>query len=218
MRPLGDQHVEGRDRRSVTSFPSGARVPNARAASVIIGPSLDRERAAELFRQIVAPHLGDAFTLARWLAGNASDAEDIVQDAAIRALKAIATWRGGSPRAWLLAIVRNTAFTALAKKRSSALVMVGDLADIDDATTQTIDTTPQPTPETELIRRADTAAVRRAIAGLPLPMREVVVLRDVNGMSYKEIAEVLSLPVGTVMSRLARGRQQLAVLLSETNR
>ena len=176
---------------------------------------MNRQRAAELFQEIVAPHLADAFSLARWLAGNASDAEDIVQDAALRALKAIDGYKGGSARAWLLTIVRNTAFTALAKKRSSALVMVGDLADVDDAANQSPNAdAPQPTPESELIRRADTAAVTKAIAGLSLPMREVVVLRDVNGMSYKEIAEVLSLPIGTVMSRLSRGRQQLAGLLS----
>lgn len=205
----------------MTGFPSTVRASlDARTTPAPIGPSLDQDRAAELFREVVAPHLADAFALARWLAGNPSDAEDIVQDACVRALKAIADYRGGNARAWLLTIVRNTAFTALAKRRSSALVMVGDLADVDDAanTGAAATESPQPTPESELIRRADQQAVARAIAGLTLPMREVVVLRDVNGMSYKEIAEVLTLPIGTVMSRLARGRQQLATLLSEANR
>jgi RNA polymerase sigma-70 factor (ECF subfamily) len=190
--------------------PSGGRIdrPQTRQA-------LDQDRAAELFRQVVVPHLADGLALARWLAGNASDAEDIVQDACMRALKGIDGYRGGSARAWLLTIVRNTAFSWLARQRSSALVMVGDLADIDEASAANTSggADPQPTPESELIRRADQQMVAAAIAALTLPMREVLVLRDVNGCSYKEIAEVLNLPIGTVMSRLARGRQHLAALV-----
>jgi len=190
--------------------PSGGRTdrPQTRQA-------LDQDRAAELFRQVVVPHLADGLALARWLAGNASDAEDIVQDACMRALKGIDGYRGGSARAWLLTIVRNTAFSWLARQRSSALVMVGDLADIDEASAANTSggADPQPTPESELIRRADQQTVAAAIAALTLPMREVLVLRDVNGCSYKEIAEVLNLPIGTVMSRLARGRQHLAALV-----
>ena len=190
--------------------PSGGRTdrPQTRQA-------LDQDRAAELFRQVVVPHLADGLALARWLAGNASDAEDIVQDACMRALKGIDGYRGGSARAWLLTIVRNTAFSWLARQRSSALVMVGDLADIDEASAANTSggADPQPTPESELIRRADQQMVAAAIAALTLPMREVLVLRDVNGCSYKEIAEVLNLPIGTVMSRLARGRQHLAALV-----
>ena len=181
---------------------------------------VNQDSTAKLFHQIVVPHLGDALALARWLAGNPNDAEDIVQEAAMRALKAIAGYQGGSARAWLLAIVRNTAFTWLARQRSSALVMVGDLADIDDISQSgsPASAQPQPTPESELIRRADQQAVAAAIARLALPLREVVVLRDVNGLSYKEIAEVLKLPNGTVMSRLARGRGQLAILLGRADR
>ena len=190
--------------------PSGGRTdrPQTRQA-------LDQDRAAELFRQVVVPHLADGLALARWLAGNASDAEDIVQDACMRALKGIDGYRGGSARAWLLTIVRNTAFSWLARQRSSALVMVGDLADIDEASAANTSggADPQPTPESELIRRADQQMVAAGIAALTLPMREVLVLRDVNGCSYKEIAEVLNLPIGTVMSRLARGRQHLAALV-----
>ena len=121
----------------------------------------------------------------------------------------------GSARAWLLTIVRNTAFSWLARQRSSALVMVGDLADIDEASAANTSggADPQPTPESELIRRADQQMVAAAIAAITLPMRAVLVLRDVNGCSYKEIAEVLNLPIGTVMSRLARGRQHLAALV-----
>jgi RNA polymerase sigma-70 factor (ECF subfamily) len=173
---------------------------------------VEHERAAALFRQIVVPHLADALALARWLVGNPSDAEDIVQDACMRALRGIDGYRGGSAKAWMLAIVRNAAFSWLARQRSSALVMVGDLADIDEVSAGTASGSadPQPSPEAELIRRADQKVVSAAIAELALPVREVLVLRDVNGFSYKEIAEVLNLPIGTVMSRLARGRQQLA--------
>ena len=176
---------------------------------------MDQDRGAELFRQVVVPHLGDALALARWLVGNSNDAEDIVQDACMRAFSAIGGYRGGSARAWLLTIVRNTALSWLAKQRSSSLVMVGDLADIDEvsAATQAGHADLQSTPESELIRRADQQTVTAAVAALTLPTREVLVLRDVNGLSYKEIAEVLKLPIGTVMSRLARGRQQLAAVV-----
>ena len=199
----------------MTGAPSMVRAsPDVRTAAARIRPSLDQDRAAELFRQVVVPHLADGLALAHWLVGNTSDAEDVVQDACMRALKAIGGYRGGSPRAWLLTIVRNAAFSWLAKQRSSALVMVGDLADIDDVSAaQPGNGDPQPNPESELIRRADERTVAAAIAALALPMREVLVLRDVNGFSYKEIAEVLNLPIGTVMSRLSRGRQQLATLV-----
>jgi RNA polymerase sigma factor (sigma-70 family) len=199
----------------VTGVPSTARAPSGVFGRKQTRQAVDQDRAAELFRQIVVPHLADGLALARWLAGNSADAEDIVQDACMRALRAIGDYRGGSARAWLLTIVRNTAFSWLAKQRSSSLVMVGDLADIDEvsaAAPSTVDEL-QPTPESELIRRADQQAVMAAIAALTLPMREVLVLRDVNGFSYKEIAEVLNLPIGTVMSRLARGRQQVATLV-----
>ena len=179
------------------------------------GQGLHQERAAELFHQIVVPQLADGLALARWLVGSSNDAEDVMQDACMRALKAIEDYRGGSARAWVLTIVRNAAFSWLARQRSSALVMVGDLGDLDELSgpDRAGGGDPQATPESELIRRADQQAVAAAIGDLPLPMREVVVLREVNGFSYKEIAEVLNLPIGTVMSRLARGRQQLAVLI-----
>ena len=204
----------------MTGFPSTARSSSdGRANRSGTGHAVDLERAAELFRQVVLPHLGDGLALARWLAGNPSDAEDIVQEASLRALKAIDGYRGGNARAWLLTIVRNTAFSWLAKQRSASLVMVGDLADVDEvaATAPSVETS-QLTPESELIRRADRQAVAGAIAALSLPMREVVVLRDINDFSYKEIADMLDLPIGTVMSRLSRGRQQLAALLARVNR
>lgn len=177
------------------------------------GYPLDEDRPAQLFRQIVLPHLADALALARWLAGNVPDAEDIVQESCVRALKGIAAFDGGNSRAWVLAIVRNTAFTWLARHRSAKLVMVGDLADVDEAAQADGpgNAAPEPTPEAILIRQADAKTLEAAIAALALPYREVLVLRDINGLSYKEIAQLLSLPAGTVMSRLARARQQLAI-------
>ena len=197
----------------MTGTPHMVRAPSGgRTDRPQIRQAVDQDRAAELFHQIVVPHLADGLALARWLAGNASDAEDIVQDACMRALRGLDGYRGGSARAWLLTIVRNTAFSWLARQRSSALVMVGDLADIDEATSANAPggAELQPTPESELMRQVDQRTVTAAIAALSLPTREVLVLRDINGCSYKEIAEVLNLPIGTVMSRLARGRQQLA--------
>lgn len=178
---------------------------------------LDSDQAATLFRNTVLPHLADGLALARWLAGDATDAEDIVQEAAMKALRGIDTFEGSNARAWLLAIVRNTTFSWLAKHRPKALVMVGGLAEIDE-TTYSADAGSGPipdTPEAALIRRADTALVEAAIAQLPLPFREIVVFRDINELSYRDIAAMLNVPIGTVMSRLSRARARLASIIAE---
>lgn len=176
---------------------------------------MEQGQAGSVFRRVVLPHLADGLALARWLVGNKADAEDILQESCVRALKAIAGYNGGNPRAWMLAIVRNTALSWLARQRSSVLVMAGGLDDVDEVAQHTDDgsSVAWPTPEDELIRRADQKAVERAIEALPFVFREVVILRDVNELNYKEIAEVLNLPIGTVMSRLARGRRLLSVLV-----
>ena len=168
------------------------------------------EQAAELFRQIVVPHLADALALARWLTGSLHDAEDVVQEASIRAFSAIGSYEGRGPRPWLLSIVRNTCFTWLAKNRPQEIVLVGSAAEMDGPELG-LHEDPGPDPEAELIRKADAAAVEAAIAALPQPYREVLVLHDVNGLSYKEIAAMLSIPMGTVMSRLSRARRQIAL-------
>jgi RNA polymerase sigma factor (sigma-70 family) len=166
------------------------------------------------FRVVVVPHLGDALALARWLTGSRHDAEDVVQEACIRALAGLAAYEGRGAKAWLLAIVRNTAFTWLAKNRPKEVVSVGTLADVDDVTVSE-GNLPADTPETSLIARAAAAEVEAAIAAVPQPFREVLVLRDVNGLSYKEIAGMVGAPIGTVMSRLARGRALFAVRLGQ---
>jgi RNA polymerase sigma-70 factor (ECF subfamily) len=164
------------------------------------------------FARIVLPHLTDAYSLARWITGNRADAEDVVQEASLRAFRAIRNV-DANPRAWLLTIVRNTAFTWLRKNRPAALVVVEELEELADAQSAAgvIDAD---TPETAFIAKAESAQLEAAIAGLPTVFREVLVLRDIHGLSYREIAEVTGMPIGTVMSRLARGRGRLIDLLA----
>jgi RNA polymerase sigma-70 factor (ECF subfamily) len=160
----------------------------------------------------VLPHLADAFTLARWLAGSRADAEDITQEACLRALRAIETFRGDSARAWVLTIVRNTAHSWLAKNRNFKLVSVDDL----DAGSRnelelggSLSEAAAVTPESRLIAQVEAADLEGAIAALPDVFREVVVLRDIQGLRYHEIALVTGVAMGTVMSRLARGRRRV---------
>jgi RNA polymerase sigma factor (sigma-70 family) len=162
------------------------------------------------FRAVVLPHLADALAFARWLTGSPHDAEDVVQEACIRALAGIDTYAGGSARAWLLAIVRNACFTWLAKHRPKSLVLAGDTAALAGTREEGMFGNAEPTPEAQLIAKADAEAIAAAIEALPNPFREVVVLRDINGLSYREIAAMIGVPIGTVMSRLARARSLLA--------
>jgi RNA polymerase sigma factor (sigma-70 family) len=162
--------------------------------------------ARRRFNEMVLPHLDDAYGLARWLTGNRTDAEDVVQDACMRALASLETAVVERPRAWLLTIVRNTAFSWMGKNRPKAVVLVGD-SELLDAATAHRDASPGP--EEVLIAAADEAALESAILALPSIFREVVVMRDINGMSYREIAAATGAPQGTVMSRLARARAQL---------
>jgi RNA polymerase sigma-70 factor (ECF subfamily) len=166
----------------------------------------------ELFARIVVPHLGEALTLARWLTGNRADAEDVVQEACVRALRAIGGYGGGSARSWVLAIVRNTARTWLTTRARARLVAVDDLREEEILRVEQggdIDGGRMTTPEADMIAKADAAGLDAAISALPADFRETLVLRDLQGLAYREIAEVTGAPVGTVMSRLARGRQHL---------
>jgi RNA polymerase sigma factor (sigma-70 family) len=155
------------------------------------------------FRNMVLPHLDDAYGLARWLTGNRTDAEDVVQEASLRAFRSIGSFSNGNSRAWLLTIVRNAAYSWLLKNRPATLVMVEDIEGVERARPINLDIE---TPETALIAKTDARLLEAAIATLPAPFRETLVLRDVHGLSYQEIAEVTGASVGTVMSRLARAR------------
>lgn len=160
------------------------------------------------FGKVVLPHLGAAYTLARWITGNPADAEDVVQEACLRAFRSIGNFSDGDARTWVLTIVRNTAYSWLRKNRPAALVAVEDLEAVENE--QAIPGNPEiETPETVLIAGTDAARLEAAIAALPTPFRETLVLRDVQGLNYREIAVVTGVPLGTVMSRLARGRDRL---------
>jgi len=174
------------------------------------------EREAR-FATVVLPHLADAYSLARWLTGNSADAEDVVQDACLRAVRGIAGFSGGNARAWVLTIVRHTAYTWLGKNRPAALVVTDDLEAVERAefSRSGVAEAAEETPEAALIAKADAARLESAIQELPPPFRETLVLRDLQGLDYKEIAKVTGVPIGTVMSRLARARQRLIATVAK---
>jgi RNA polymerase sigma factor (sigma-70 family) len=168
--------------------------------------------AEQRFREIVPPLLDDAYSLAKWLSQSPTDAEDIVQDAAIRALQALSSVSVDRPKPWFLAIVRNAAMTFMARNRRKTVAYAGDMTDLDALDLRQGDDA-APDPEQELIAHEDGERLRQAIASLPSPFLETLVMRDVNGLSYREIAEATETPVGTVMSRLAGGRSMLSQTL-----
>jgi len=173
------------------------------------------ERAA--FDEVFLPHLPEAYRLAQWLAGNASDAEDIVQEAALRAFRGIKNFGAVNARAWSLTIVRNTAFSWLTKNKPRTVVFLNDLsaAEQQELEYQGLHGARIETPEEIALFKADAEEVQKALAQLPVQFREVIVLREINQMNYRDIAEITNAPIGTVMSRLSRGRQLLIALLGD---
>jgi RNA polymerase sigma-70 factor (ECF subfamily) len=169
------------------------------------------------FANVVLPHLGDAYALARWLARNDSDAEDIVQEACLRAFRGIAGFGNINARGWVLSIVRNTAYTWLKRHRDPKFVGVDNVEEIEQAGADvSLDWGSAPaSPEAALIEQADAARLEAAIAELPIEFRETLVLREVEGLDYRTIAEITGVPIGTVMSRLARARRRLMVQLGK---
>jgi RNA polymerase sigma-70 factor (ECF subfamily) len=166
------------------------------------------------FRSVVLPNLDAAYNLARWLTGNRTDAEDVVQDASLRAFRAIHQFAGGSARTWVLTIVRNTAYSWLRKNRPAAMVTVEDLEAVEAAHAKPGDSHVE-TPEAAFIAKTDAEHLRAAIAALPMPFRETLILHDIEGLNYREIAEATETPIGTVMSRLARARRRLITTAGE---
>jgi RNA polymerase sigma factor (sigma-70 family) len=160
------------------------------------------------FEEAVLPHLDAAYNLARWITRNEHDAQDVVQEAYLRALRFFSGFHGPDARAWLLTIVRNTSYTWLRRNRSPELS-----ADFDEAVREK--ESGEPDPEARQVTKAQTQLINEAIEKLPIEFREVVVLRELEELSYKEIAVVTEVPIGTVMSRLARARKRLHESLRE---
>jgi RNA polymerase sigma-70 factor (ECF subfamily) len=185
------------------------------ATDLNVDDQIDQNRFAEVF----LPHLDDAFRLARWISGSRADAEDIVQEASLRAFKGIRNFSGGSTRAWTLTIVRNASYSWLAKNRPSTVVLTEDL---DQRAREEMErgagNGDVPTPEAALIAKMDAEEVRNAVATLPLPFREILVLREIHDLDYRSIAEIIQVPIGTVMSRLARARKLIFATLRESAR
>jgi len=164
-------------------------------------------RAAR-FEHSVLPHLDAAFNLARWLTRNDHDAEDVVQEAFMRALRYFDRMKGSEARPWLLGIVRNTCYTWLEKNRPADLV---PLDDVEQSAMESaaLESASFATPEVVLLQSANRKLVNQALEELPVGYREVIVMREIEDMSYKEIAAVAGIPMGTVMSRLSRAREML---------
>jgi RNA polymerase sigma-70 factor, ECF subfamily len=160
------------------------------------------------FRDAALPHIDDLYTLARYLMRNATDADDAVQECYLRALRHFDSYRGPAMKPWLLAILRNVCNAEFAR-RSKEGVPTDYAEDETTAEEMPLWQEPQASPEKLILRQQDSATIRRLVAALPAPFREAIVLREINDLSYQEIAEVAGVPVGTVMSRLARARAML---------
>jgi RNA polymerase sigma-70 factor (ECF subfamily) len=170
------------------------------------GERLLDQKELTAFNEAVLPRLDAAYNLARWLTGNDQDAEDVVQEASLRAFKYWKGYSGGDCRAWLLAIVRNTYYSWLRQGSvQPELTADGEIDDIDDGI---ID------PESAMLQSANREMLKAALEDLPMEFREAIVLREMEGFSYKEIADISAVPIGTVMSRLARGRKRLQISLT----
>ena len=159
-----------------------------------------------LFEETVLPHLDAAFNYARWLTRNDADAEDVVQDACVRAFRFFSSLREGDARAWLFTIVRNTWYSRVSRKAN-----VAEGTRLNDGQDQRPDAALDP--EERLLQQHTVALVRGALEQLPVDFREVMVLREIEGLSYKEMAAIVGVPIGTIMSRLARARERLQTIL-----
>jgi RNA polymerase sigma factor (sigma-70 family) len=180
-------------------------------------PAVQNKDEREVFNEVFLPHMAEAYRLAQWLTGNAYDAEDVVQDAALSAFRGIKSFGAVNARAWSLTIVRNTAYNWLTKNRPRAVVFTNDLSVAEQQELE--HEGPQgkriETPEQIALFKADAEEVEKALSQLPAQFREVIVLREMNQLNYRDIAEITNVPIGTVMSRLSRGRQLLISLLGD---
>jgi RNA polymerase sigma factor (sigma-70 family) len=166
----------------------------------------DPEKARR-FRDAALPHLDDVYTLARYLLRDAADAEDAVQECYLRALRHFDSYRGPAMKPWLFAILRNVCRAEFARRASSPTAPIDDVP--DDAEQTPLWHEAQETPEAQMLHRWDSTTIGRLVAALAEPFRETLVLREIHDLSYREIADIVGAPVGTVMSRLARARAML---------
>jgi RNA polymerase sigma-70 factor, ECF subfamily len=164
---------------------------------------------ARRFREAALPYLDDVYTLARYLMHNAADAEDAAQECYLRALRHFDSYRGPAMKPWLLTILRNVCNAEFARRGKE--VVTSDFSGEEENTTSAVPLWQEPaaSAESALLREQDDATIKRLVAALPYPFREVIVLREINELSYQEIAQVAGVPIGTVMSRLARARAML---------
>jgi RNA polymerase sigma-70 factor (ECF subfamily) len=175
--------------------------------NMMAGDAHDEHDRARRFRDAALPYLDDLYTLARYFMRNSADAEDAVQECYLRALRHFDSYRGPAMKPWLLAILRNVCNAEFARRGKQE--MPTDQTEEDEEATSPMWQEPQSSPETALLREQDGDAIRRLVAALPHQFREAIVLREINELSYHGIAEVAGVPVGTVMSRLARARSML---------
>jgi RNA polymerase sigma factor (sigma-70 family) len=181
--------------------------PKAGQTAMAVNTSGDDFEKARRFRDAALPYLDDAYTLARYLLRDADDAEDAVQECYLRALKHFDSYRGPAMKPWLLAILRNVCRAEFARRKGSPSGGIDDMP--DDAAQAPLWQDAQETPETQMLRQRDASVIRRLVAALAEPFRETFVLRELHNLSYREIADIVDAPVGTVMSRLARARAML---------
>jgi RNA polymerase sigma-70 factor (ECF subfamily) len=175
---------------------------------VVVGNgSSDNNDKARRFRDAALPHLDDVYTLARYLLHNGADADDAVQECYLRALRHFDTYRGPAIKPWLFAILRNICHGEFARRARAACTKDGKTQ--EDENDVPLWQEAAISPESKVLRQRDAKTVRRLVAELPEPFREAIVLREINDLSYREIADVIGAPVGTVMSRLARARSML---------
>jgi RNA polymerase sigma-70 factor (ECF subfamily) len=167
----------------------------------------DDPEKARRFRDAALPHLDDVYTLARYLLRNTTDAEDAVQECYLRALRHFDSYRGPAMKPWLFAILRNVCRAEFARRASTPTAAIDDVP--EDAEQTPLWHEAQETPEAQMLHRWDSTTISRLVAALAEPFRETFVLREIHDLSYREIADVVGAPVGTVMSRLARARAML---------
>jgi RNA polymerase sigma-70 factor, ECF subfamily len=185
----------------------GTLIRQPAGRETMAGYADDTHERARRFRDAALPYLDDVFTLARYLMRNAADAEDAAQECYLRALRHFDSYRGPAMKPWLLTILRNVCNAEFARRGRTE--PVSDCEAETEAEDVPLWQEPQASPETSLLRERDGETIRRLVAALPAPFREIIVLREINELSYQEMAQVAGVPVGTVMSRLARARAML---------